>query len=85
MTTSQLALCKYRQVVNNVLAMRDSEINEGGIFVAVFLSLVATVGAFLTSGRMINNLDWVWIGIFAVSLLTLSGAVVNFDFKRLIK
>ncbi|MEZ0327930.1 MAG: hypothetical protein ACAH95_18710 [Fimbriimonas sp.] len=65
--------------------MRDSEINEGGIFVAVFLSLVATVGAFLTSGRMINNLDWVWIGIFAVSLLTLSGAVVNFDFKRLIK
>ncbi len=71
--------------MDNAFAMSDSEINEAGIFVAVFLSLVATIGAFFTSGRMINDLDWLWIGIFATSLLTLSGAVVNFDLKRLIK
>ncbi|HSI71943.1 MAG TPA: hypothetical protein VK934_02105 [Fimbriimonas sp.] len=65
--------------------MRDSEISEGGILAAVFLSLVATVGAFLTNGRQINNLDWVWIGVFVLSLITLSAAAVNFDVKRIIK
>jgi hypothetical protein len=72
-------------VMDNALAMGDSEISEAGIFAAVFLSLVATIGAFLTSGRMINNYDWLWIGVFLLSLVTLSGAVVNFDLKRLIK
>jgi hypothetical protein len=65
--------------------MRDSEISEVGIFAAVLLSLVATIGSFVTNGRQINNLDWLWITVFAISLLTLSGAVVNFDFKRLLK
>jgi hypothetical protein len=71
--------------MDNPHAMRDSEISEAGIIAAVFLSLIATVGAFVTSGRMVNHLDWLWIGVFALSLITLSGAVVNFDFKRLIK
>jgi hypothetical protein len=84
-TTSRFCLQNPPMMPENTLAMRDSEISEGGILAAVFLSLVATVGSFLTNGRHVNNLDWVWIGVFVLSLLTLSAAVVNFDVKRLLK
>ena len=65
--------------------MGDTQINEAGIVAAVFLSLIATIGAFLTNGRMIHQFDWLWLGVFGMSLLALSGAVVNYDFRRLIK
>lgn len=65
--------------------MRDDEVHEGGILAAVFLSLLATCGYFLTTGRTSVNYDWLWIGCFALSLITLSFSVVNFDLKRLIK
>jgi hypothetical protein len=73
------------KVVENILAMHESEISEAGMIVAAVLALVATIGTFATNGRQIGGLDWLWLGVFALSLLTLSGAVVNFDLKRLIK
>ena len=65
--------------------MMESEVSESGVLFAVFLSLVATAGYCLTNGRTIVSLDWVWISLFGLSLLTLSASVVNFDLKRLVK
>jgi|GEM_PF-3580494 len=65
--------------------MDDTQVSEGGVFAAVFLALIGTAGAFLTQGRAPAELEWLWLGVFALSLLTLSAAVVNFDFRRIIK
>lgn len=65
--------------------MENIEVHEGGVLAAVFFSLFATCGYYLTNGRTSESYDWLWIGCFVVSLLTLSAAVVNFDFKRLIR
>jgi hypothetical protein len=65
--------------------MEKSEVHEGGVLAAVFFSLFATCGYFLTTGRTSESYDWLWIALFALSLFMLSGAVVNFDLKRIIK
>jgi hypothetical protein len=65
--------------------MEKTEVHEGGVLAAVFFSLFATCGYFLTNGRTVASYDWLWIGCFALSLLTLSAAVVNFDWKRIVK
>lgn len=62
-----------------------NDVHEGGMIFAAFITLLATVGAILTQGRLTESFDWVWIGMYGMSLLTLSGAVVNFDPKRFIK
>ena len=65
--------------------MGENNISRTGLITALFLCLVATIGAHLTHGRMINDYDGVWLVTFGGSLLTLSGAMVDFDPKRLIK
>lgn len=65
--------------------MDNSEVHEGGVLAAAFFSLFATCGYFLTNGRTSISYDWLWISIFGLSLLTLSGAVVNFDFRRIVR
>jgi hypothetical protein len=65
--------------------MGENKISRTGIITALFLCLVATVGALFTNGRMIDDYDGVWLVTFGGSLLTLSGAMVDFDPKRLIK
>lgn len=62
-----------------------NEVHEGGVLAAVFFSLLATVGYFMTTGRTTVSFDWLWIGVFAISLLTLSMAIVNFDVRKLVK
>jgi hypothetical protein len=70
--------------VNNS-GVRDQKVSHIGLFAAAFIALVATIGTYLTTGRFIERYDALWVGLFAVSLATLSGAAVNFDPKRLIK
>lgn len=65
--------------------MREEEVNAGGILAATLLALVGTVGYYLTNERTTLVPAWVWLAIFGAALLTLSGAVVNFDPRRLIK
>ena len=65
--------------------MEKTEVHEGGVLAAVFFSLFATCGYFLTNGRTSVSYDWLWIAFFVISLFTLSAAVVNFDFRRLIR
>jgi hypothetical protein len=65
--------------------MKDTEISEGGMFGAAGLTLVGTIGHFLTEGRMDASYDWVWIATFALALMTLAGSMVNFDPKRWLK
>jgi len=65
--------------------MENTEVHEGGLLTAVFFSLFATCGHFLTAGRTAESYDALWLGCFLLSLLTLSAAVVNFDLKRIIK
>lgn len=61
------------------------KVSETGMFGALGLTMVATLGHFLTQHRADTRLDVLWIVLFALSLLTLSGAAVNFDPKRLLK
>ncbi|HEY0866047.1 MAG TPA: hypothetical protein VGE01_01640 [Fimbriimonas sp.] len=61
------------------------KVSATGIFSAVGMTLVGTIGHFLTQSRGDVRLDWIWIAMFVISLFTLSGAVVNFDPKRILK
>ena len=65
--------------------MKTNEVSEWGLYLAVGLSLVATIGAIICHANLEMRFDLVWLTVFACSLLTLSGAAVNFDPKRLIK
>jgi hypothetical protein len=65
--------------------MSEQEVSINGMFAATFMALAGTVGYFLTHDRLSISLDWLWLGIFTLALMVLSGAVVNFDPRRLIK
>jgi hypothetical protein len=65
--------------------MPESNVSTKGLLFAAFLALVGTTGSFFTNGRLIHDLDWLWLSLFASSVMVLSGAAVNFDPKRLIK
>lgn len=65
--------------------MREEEVNVGGVLAATLLALLATVGSFLTHDEMSASSAWLLLALFGAALLTLSGAVVNFDPRRLIK
>ncbi len=69
----------------NEPVMKETEVSVPGVLVAVALSLVATAGFHLSTGRFYDQLNWIWISAFMLSLLTLSASVVNFDLKRIIK
>jgi len=62
--------------------MRDSKVSEGGFVAAVVLSLLGTMGHFLTEGKFFHRYDSLWLVLFVGSFLTLSGAVVDFDLRR---
>lgn len=64
--------------------MRKDEVNAGGMVVAAVFALIGTLGYFLTADRLVD-LNWLWLATFVASLFTLSGAVVNFDPKRILK
>ncbi len=49
------------------------------------LSLFATLGHGLTTERCCDRYNWIWLGIYALAVLTLSAAAVNFDPKRWLK
>jgi hypothetical protein len=61
------------------------KVSEPGIFAAVGMTLLGTIGHFLTQDRLSYRYDYFWLACFVFALLTLSGAVVNFDPKRLLK
>lgn len=63
----------------------QEKVSETGIFMAVGFTMVGTIGHFLTANLQDVRLDGLWIVMFVLSLLTLSGAVVNFDPKRIVK
>ena len=65
--------------------MQKDNVSKAGLFLAAIVSFLATVGSFCTHERLIRQYDGVWIGLFILSLVVLSGAAVNFDPKRLIK
>ena len=65
--------------------MRENEVSINGMLAATFMALAGTIGYFLTHGRLSESFDWLWLGMFALALMTLSAAVVNFDPRRLIK
>ncbi|AIE85536.1 hypothetical protein [Fimbriimonas ginsengisoli] len=65
--------------------MKENEVSTNGIFAATFVALAGTIGHYLTHGRLSSSLEWVWLGVFAAALIILSGAVVNFDPRRIIK
>jgi hypothetical protein len=52
------------------------------MFSAVALSLVATIGHSLTTERFCDHYNAVWLSGYAVSVLVLAAAAVNFDPKR---
>jgi hypothetical protein len=61
--------------------MRDNEVSRGGMLFAALLAFVGTVGHFWTS-HAFNTHDDEWFLVFAISILVLSGASVNFNPKR---
>jgi hypothetical protein len=65
--------------------MRETQVHQGGMYSAAGLSMFGTIGYFVSSAQMVANWNWLWIALFAVSLMLLSGAVVNFDPKRIVK
>ncbi len=60
----------------------ESKVSEVGIFGAMGLSLFATIGHTLTNEQCCDRYNWIWLSLFGISVLILSGAVVNFDPKR---
>ncbi|HWD39168.1 MAG TPA: hypothetical protein VG944_09995 [Fimbriimonas sp.] len=61
---------------------QGAEVSTTGIFSAIGLSLMATIGEEFTTGRGCCRYNAVWLGLFAVSVLMLAAAAVNFDPKR---
>lgn len=62
--------------------MPKRDISPGGIICAVAFAFVALVGQSLTTERNCDHYNWAWLAIYVLAVLTLSGAVVNFDPKR---
>lgn len=67
------------------MAKGEAKVSETGIFCAMGIALFATIGQTLASDRCCDRYNWVWLGLFGLSVLTLSGAVVDFDPKRWLK
>jgi len=65
--------------------MEETTVHEGGMLCATGLTLVATLGHFLTVDLTGQPYEGVWLAVFVVALLTLAGSVVNFDPKRWLK
>jgi hypothetical protein len=61
--------------------VKEQEVSEVGILVAALLALVGTIGHYLTVHSSFAH-DDEWFLIFAVAILTLCAAAVNFDPKR---
>ena len=67
---------------NNLMEQR---VSRTGLLVAAGMWLAATIGSVVTQTRTMDEFNGFWLACYLCSMLTLSGAAVDFDPKRLIK
>jgi hypothetical protein len=65
--------------------MPSTEVSKAGIAVAFLLTILATVGGILIQYRGLHQFDVPCLIAFGGALLTLAGAVVNFEPARILK
>jgi hypothetical protein len=63
----------------------NEKVSQNGMFAALGIALMATLGHVVTAERTFNRFDMLWLSMFVLSIFVLSGAAVNFDPKRWLK